>query len=216
MKTLTKKDIIPIVIIFIAFIIGLQIYPNLPDLIPSHWNSRGEVDSFGPKAFVVFFMPFLALAIYFLMTFMPAIDPLRKNYEKFAKTYFWFKVFLSSFFVVLYFFMLASASGFRMNIIYFIVPIFSLLFILMGFMLPKIKRNWFIGIKTPWTIHSDAVWNDTHKFSGKVFIAAGIVSFFGMIWPFHVFAIFITTVLTAAAVSVVYSYFSFKKQGGFK
>jgi len=213
---LNKKDILPIIIILIALVVGIQLYPSLPDKVPSHWNSQGEVDAQSSKGFVIFFMPFLALAIYLLMTFIPRIDPLRKNYEKFAKVYFLFKVLLSLFFVALYLFMLAAASGFEMNITYFMLPAFSILFILIGIMLPKLKRNWFIGIRTPWTIHSDEVWSDTHKFSGRAFITAGIVSFLGAFLPSFAFVIFLTAVLTAAAISVVYSYFSFKKQGGFK
>lgn len=213
---LSKKDIIPIIIILITLIAGIQIYPNLPERVPSHWNSQGEVDDWSSKEFVVFFMPILALAIYVLMSFIPRIDPLRKNYEKFAKVYFFFKALISLFLVALYVFMLAAASGFEMNITYFVVPLFSLLFIIMGVMIPKLKRNWFIGIRTPWTIHSDAVWSDTHKFSGKAFITAGTISFLGALVPSYAFVIFITAVLTASAISVVYSYFSFKKRGGFK
>lgn len=212
---LSKKDIIPIVIILIALVVGVQLYPSLPEQVPSHWNSQGEVDAESSKGFV-FFMPLLALAIYVLMTFIPRIDPLRENYEKFAKVYFLFKVLLSLFFIALYFFMLTVASGFSVNITYFMLPAFSILFILIGVMLPKLKRNWFCGIRTPWTIHSDAVWSDTHKFSGKVFITAGIISFLGVFLPSYAFAIFLTAVLTSAVICVIYSYFSFKKQGGFK
>jgi len=213
---LNKKDILPIIIIIIALILGIQLYPKLPDLVPSHWNSQGQIDSWSSKNFLVFFMPLLALAIYLLMTFMPRIDPLRKNYEKFSKVYFLFKVLLSLFFIALYLFMLAAAFGFKMNIIYFILPVFSLFFIAIGVMLPKIKRNWFIGIRTPWTIHSDAVWNDTHSFSSKIFVISGIISFLGIFFPKYAFAVFMTAILTAAIISIVYSYFSFKNQGGFK
>jgi len=213
---LSKKDIIPIIIILISLIVGIQLYPDLPDLVPSHWNSQGEIDAWSSKGFAVFFMPFLALAIYLLMTFIPRIDPLRKNYEKFARVYFGFKVLLSLFFIALYFFVLAAAFGFEMNITYFMLPAFSVLFIIMGIFLPKLKRNWFVGIRTPWTIHSDAVWSETHKFAGKAFITAGIISFLGVFFPSYGFVVFLTTILFAAAISIVYSYFSFKKQGGFK
>lgn len=213
---LTKKDIIPIVIILAALAVGIQLYPNLPDVIPSHWNMQGEIDGWNSKGFSVFFMPFLSLGIYILMTFLPGIDPLRKNYEKFAKVYFWFKVLISLFFVALYSFILSVALGFKMNITYFMLPAFSVFFIVIGIFLPKIKRNWFIGIRTPWTIHSDAVWSETHSFSGKAFITAGIISFLGIFFPSYSFVIFITVTITVAVISMVYSYFSFKKQGGLK
>lgn len=213
---MSKKDIVPIIIIIVALIIGIQLYPNLPETVPSHWNARGQVDGFSSRGFAVFFMPILALGVYILMTFIPRIDPLRKNYERFAKVYFLFKVLLSLFFIALYFFMLAQAEGFKMNINYFMLPAFSAFFIIMGVLLPKLKRNWFIGIRTPWTIHSDAVWTDTHKFASKAFITAGAIAFLGIFFPSQAFAVFMTAILTAALISVVYSYFSFKKHGGFK
>jgi uncharacterized membrane protein len=212
----SKKDIIPIVIILIAFVIGIQLYSSLPDVVPSHWNAQGQVNGHSSKGFLVFFMPLLALGVYLLMTFLPRIDPLRKNYEKFGKIYFGFKVLLSMFLVALYLFTLAQAEGFKMNINYFIIPVFSVFFIIMGVFLPRLKRNWFIGIRTPWTIESDSVWSDTHKFAGKAFITAGIISFLGIFFPSSTFAVFFTAILTASVISVVYSYFSFKKRGGFK
>lgn len=211
---LAKKDIIPIVIIIIALIVGAWLYPSLPERIPVHWNSQGEADGWGSKDFGVFFLPILALGVYLLMTFIPRIDPLKKNYEKFKKPYFYFKLLLSLFFVFLYFFTLCSVSGFEINIAYFMLPAFSFLFILMGAMLPKLKRNYFIGIRTPWTIHSDIVWEKTHKFSSKIFIAAGTISLVGMIFPSFAFSIFITAVIAAAIVCVAYSYFLFRRNNG--
>ena len=210
---LDKKDILPIVLIILALIIGIQLYPSLPEQIPTHWNSQGEVDGFSSKAFGVFFFPILTLGIYLLMTFLPLIDPLKKNYEKFIGVYFWLKVVLVAFFLSLYAFSLAVASGLNLNINYFIIPAVSILFILIGTFLPKLKKNWFVGIRTPWTIHSEKVWDSTHKFSGKVFIGVGIISLLSLFFPYHSFVILITSALLAAILSFVYSYFAFRKIG---
>jgi len=216
MKILFKKELIPIILIALAFIVGFSLYSKLPDQIPSHWNAQGEIDGWSSKNFTVFFFPGITLAVYLLMTFIPFIDPLRKNYLKFAKPYFWFKLLFVVFYVSLYFYTLWSAFGSEIKINYFIVPAISISFILLGVFLPKIKKNYFVGIRTPWTIHSEETWEKTHKFAGKTFIIAGLISLLGVFIVEYSFLIFITAILLASFIPIIYSYFVFKKIGGFK
>ena len=216
MKIFTKKEVLPIALIIIAFIIGLQLYPSLPDSIPTHWDAQGEVDGWGSKSFAVFFSPLLALGVYLLMTFIPLIDPLRKKYKDFAIYYFWIKTIIILFFLALYFYTLAVAKGFSMNINYFILPAISILFIVLGSFMPKIKKNYFVGVSTPWTIHSEEVWSETHKFAGKSFMIMGGVSLLSLLIRSYIFPIFIIAILIGSLSPVVYSYFVFKRIGGFK
>jgi len=216
MKIITRKEILPIILIVFAFLVGLSLYSKLPDQVPSHWNAQGEVDAWSSKNFTVFFFPGITLAIYLLMTFIPLIDPLRKNYLKFAKPYFWFRMLFVVFYVSLYFYTLWSAFGAEIKINYFILPAISLFFVLIGVFLPKVKRNYFVGIRTPWTIHSEETWNKTHKFAGKAFIIGGLISLLGIFISKYSFTIFITAILLASLIPVIYSYFVFKKIGGFK
>ena len=213
MKVFSKKEILPIVLIILTFIIGLQVYPSLPDQIATHWNAQGEADAWGSKNFTVFFFPLLTVGMYLLMTFIPLLDPFRKKYQSFEMPYYWIKTSLIVFMLVLYLYTLLGTS---LNIIYLIVPMLSLLWIIIGFFLPRIKRNYFIGIRTAWTIHSEETWDKTHKLAGKAYITAGIISLLGMFFKEHVFTIFITTIIVASLIPVVYSYFVFKKIGGFK
>lgn len=211
MRIITKKEILPIALIVLALLVGLILYPDLPERIPSHWNAQGEIDSYSGKNFGVFFFPGFILGIYLLMTFLPLIDPLKRNYAKFSLPYFWFRTIFVSFFILIYFYSLWSALGTEANIKYFIFPAFSLLFIFIGLFLPKVKKNYFVGIKTPWTLHSEEVWNKTHQFSGKLFVAAGIITLVGFLFPDYSFLIFIVAVLSAALGSVAYSYFIYRK-----
>lgn len=215
MKFFTKKEIIPIFLIILAFFVGVYLYPQLPERVPSHWNAQGEIDAWSSKNFAVFFFPAITLGIYLLITFIPLIDPLKKNYSKFAIPYFWFRMLFVVFFVLLYLYTLRAAFGTKINIRYFIVPIISIFFILLGIFLPRVKKNYFVGIRTPWTIHSEKTWDKTHKFAGKVFIAAGIIILLELILPKYTFLIFIIVVLLAALVPMIYSYFVFRKIGGF-
>lgn len=212
---MTKKEILPITLIIISLIIGIFLYPQLPEKVPSHWNVEGEVDAWSSKNFAVFFFPALTLGLYFLMTFIPLIDPLRKNYPKFALPYFWFRLLFVLFFISLYLYTLGAAFGTRINIKYFMVPLLSIFLILLGVFLPKIKKNYFVGIRTPWTIHSEETWEKTHKFGAKIFIGAGIAVLLTLILPGYTFWIFIIIILSAALIPAVYSYFVFRRIGGF-
>ena len=211
MKILNKKEILPISLILIAFLFGILMYSDLPQSMPSHWDAQGEVDSWSNKDFGVFFFPILTLGIYLLMTFLPLIDPLKKNYDKFKAPYFWLRVIFIIFFVLLYFYTLWAALGAKLNINYFILPAFSILFILIGLFLPKVKKNYFVGIRTPWTLHSEEVWDKTHQFSGKLFVIAGLAALIGVFFTEYAFLIFITAILSSALTSVIYSYFIYRK-----
>ena len=215
MKIITKKEILPIALITLAFIVGGFLYPDLPEMMPSHWNAQGEVDAGSSKNFAVFFFPSITLAIYLFITFIPLIDPLRRNYPKFALPYFWFRTVFVIFFVSLYFYTLWAALGTKLNINFFIIPAFSVLFIMIGIFLPKVKKNYFVGIRTPWTIHSEEVWEKTHQFGGKFFIAGGIIALISLLFPKYFLSIFITATLLAAFIPIIYSYFVFRKIGGF-
>jgi len=211
MKTANKKEILPIGLIILCFLVGILMYPNLPDKMPVHWNIKGEIDGWASKNFAVFFFPIIILAIYVLMLLMPLIDPLKENYQKFKETYFWFRAILVVLFSLLYFYTLLASRGLELDIKLFIVPAFSIFFIFIGLFLPKIKKNYFVGIKTPWTFHSEVVWDKTHKFGGKLFIMAGILSFLGLPFSQYSFWIFICSVLGATIGATVYSYIVFTK-----
>lgn len=215
MKIFTKKEILPIVLIVFAFALSFSFYHCLPEKIPSHWNIKGEIDAWQSKNFAVWFFPSLTLVFYLFMTFLPLIDPLRKNYLRFTTPYFWFRTVFVLFFVLLYLYTLFTALGGKLNINYFILPALSVLFFVIGLFLPKIKKNYFVGIRTPWTIHSEEVWDKTHKFSGKLFIAAGLISLFATFFPDYSFLIFMTAVFSAVLISIAYSYFVFRQVGGF-
>jgi uncharacterized membrane protein len=215
MKIFTKKEVLPIALIILTFMVGVLLYPDLPERMPTHWNAQGEVDAWSGKNFAVFFLPVVILATYLLITLIPLIDPLRRNYPKFALPYFWFRTALVIFFVLLYFYTLWASLGTKLNINFFIIPAFSVLFITIGLFLPKVKKNYFVGIRTPWTIHSEEVWDKTHQFGGKFFIAGGIIALIGLLFPKYFLSIFIFAVLLAAFIPVIYSYFAFRKIEGF-
>lgn len=206
-----KKELLPVALIAFVIIFSILVYPSLPELIPSHWNSQGEIDSYSGKDFTVFFFPGLMLGIYLLMLIIPRFDPLKKNYPSFAPAYYWVRVAFIVFFAALYLFTIWTALGGSLNINYFMIPAMSLLFIVMGIFLPRIKKNYFVGIKTPWTLASEETWDKTHALGGKLFILTGAAGLLGLLFEGKAMWIMISLVIAAVIIAFVYSYIIYKK-----
>lgn len=214
MKLSNFKELIPLAVIILVFVWGVALFkaPCLPDKIPSHWNLKGEIDGYMSRNFAAFFMPCLLLAMYLLLTFLPFIDPLKENYKYFATSYFIVKAALVVFLGVLYIFSLLIGLGFTaIKINHVVIPAISLLFFIIGLVLPNVKRNYFFGVRTPWALHSDIVWQKTHKFSSKVFMALGVLTLFTVFAGDWSFWIFMFVVLSGILISFAQSYWAFKK-----
>jgi uncharacterized membrane protein len=207
----TKKEILPIFIILAIIAFSFYIYPSLPDQVPSHWNERGEIDAYSGKTFAVLFFPGLTLGIYLLMMFLPRLDPLRKNYPSFSTAYYWIRTVLVVFFSGLYLFTIWTALGGDLKINNFIIPAISILFIVIGILLPKVKKNYFVGIRTPWTLASEETWNKTHSLGGKLFVLTGLLTLLSPFLSEKPMTFLIFTVIEAVIIVFVYSYLIYKK-----
>ena len=216
MPLFTRKELLPIVIILFVIIFSIFVYSSLPEQVPSHWNAQGEIDDWSSRSFTVWFYPSLVVGIYLLMVFVPLIDPLKRNYNSFRIPYYWLRTGFVIFFSALYLFTVWTALGGDLNVNYFILPLLSLLFILIGLFLPKVKKNYFVGIRTPWTLASEETWNKTHALGGKLFILVGLVSMLGFFLCDKAILLFMISIFAAIFALFVYSYFIFKRVEGFK
>lgn len=172
-----KKSIITMwVLALISPVMFLAAYSRLPETMPIHWNAQGQVDGYGSRmtAAITFFLPLL-LALMF--QFLPKIDPKKKNYEKFQKYYDIMAIFMTVFFVVVNGVVLTETlKPGTVSIGTIISVLVSVMFIVLGNMMGKIKHNYFMGIKTPWTLADPDVWNKTHRVGGIMWVVIGIVS----------------------------------------
>lgn len=208
---LRKSEIISLLIIMISFIIGIYFYSLLPDKVASHWNARGEVDGYMSKFGGLFLMPIISLVLLLLFIIIPKIDPLKHNIEKFRKYFDGFIVLMMLFLFYLYILTILWNIGVRFNFVHLLVPIFSIFFYYCGILIQKAQRNWFIGIRTPWTLSNEEVWNKTHKIGGKLFKIAGIISLIGILLPEYALFFVICPVIIASLFPVIYSYFAYQK-----
>lgn len=197
-------------LVVLAFLTAGYFYPQMPDKMASHWNLQGEADGFSDKGFAVFFMPFVSLAIFVLLIFLPKLDPLKKNYEGFQKEYDGFVVLLIGFFYYLYLLSISYNLGISFDFTQMFSPGLGVLFFYIGIVLEKAKQNWFVGIRTPWTLSNEVVWNKTHAVAARVFKAAGVAAFLGVLFPTGM-TLAVVLAIVGALGSVVYSYLEFKK-----
>jgi uncharacterized membrane protein len=201
-----------LLLILATLLIGLYFYPQLPDKVPSHWNMKGQVDGWSGKAFAVWFFPLLNFGLYIMFFFLPRIDPRRENYSNFTGPYKIIRIALHVFFAVIYLVSLTVALGFAVKVDFFVKISVALLFILLGNYMGKFQPNYFVGIKTPWTLANEEVWRKTHRFAAPLWVALGtldiLLSFFQTTWAA---VLLFSSFMIMAFVPMLYSYLIFQK-----
>lgn len=199
-------------LILAAAVVGLALYGRLPDPMPSHWNAAGEVDGYISRFWGVFLLPLVTAGLTLLLFAVPFIDPLKANIAKFRRIYNAFIVGFVVYMLYVYGLTLAASLDYRFNMTLMLLPVMGLLFIGIGYLIKNAKRNFFIGIRTPWTLSSDTVWEKTHALGAKIFVVSGLVilvsAFLGEIGLWLMLAV----LMVAIFVPVVYSYVLFARE----
>jgi len=189
--------IIKLLIIMGMFVTAYYVYPAMPEKFPTHWNFDGHIDGYASKVFRVYLFPVLTLAIAFLMPLVCYMDPRKERFKPFAKPWeviqFIFVLFLAyMFFVMLY---IVAHPGVSMNP--FMMMGLGILFVLLGNYMGKIRQNYTVGIRVPWTIDNEEVWNRTHRFGGWCFVVAGLIVMMNAYFNFISWLISLITIILA-------------------
>ena len=193
--------------ILLPILAGIILWNRLPEQLPIHWNASGEIDGYSAKAFAVIGFPLILLAFHWFTVLVTLADPKKQNHsEKILHLVFWIIPVLS---IVLSALMYSASMGREIRMEIFVSVSLGLLFAMIGNYLPKCRQNYTIGLKLPWTLHSEENWNRTHRFAGWIWVASGfmmIVSgFFGVIW------ITLAVPLIMALIPIIYSYVLHRK-----
>jgi uncharacterized membrane protein len=204
-----KSSIIILSIISISFILAFYFYGLMPDQLASHWNAQGEVDGYMSKFLGLFLLPLVSLVLFLLFLFVPRIDPFRENIKTFRKYYDLVWLFLFVFLFYIFTLTVIWNLGYQFNFILSFTPAMAGLWFLLGYILPKLRRNWFIGIRTPWTLSSEEVWNRTHQVGGQLFKLSGLFALIGLAFPGSASFLIILPVLFSALYVTVYSYLTY-------
>jgi uncharacterized membrane protein len=201
--------IVAVALILLAWVVSAALYPGLPARIPTHWNIHGKIDGYGPK-WTVFLMPAVMLFLLGLFALLPTLSPRNFEVDSFRSTYLLIMVLVIGLMgyiqgVILY----AAAHGGRIDMTRTLFGGMFLFFALMGNFLGRIRRNFYMGVRVPWTLASERVWNDTHRLAAWVFVAAGLLGFVIVIAGLPV-AIAFALLIVAGLVPIIYSFVHYK------
>ena len=191
-------------------------YSRLPDQVPMHWGFDGEINRYGSKN-ELWLIGALGPLFALLFQFLPRLDPKRRNYEKFQTYYEAFSLVLVAFIAVMM--GVALLESFRpgsLSMGRVVSALVGLLFLFVGNLMGKVKPNFFMGIRNPWTISDPDVWNRAHRLGGGLFFLTGLVTVVSAILlPEPVtFAVLMAGTLLTALIPTVMSYFWYKKVAG--
>jgi uncharacterized membrane protein len=199
-----------IILIALSFAISIYAYPLLPPVLASHWDADGNVNGHMPALVGAFIMPALSIVLSLIFIAIPYLDPLRANVETFMKDYQRLIFVIILFMFAVHVQALLWNMGTRISFNLTMPVLMGGLFIYLGYFLGKAKRNWFIGIRTPWTLSSDAVWDKTHRLGGELFKAVGVVSVLSVFLPAGGFIFVIALILGASVATVAYSFIVYR------
>jgi uncharacterized membrane protein len=213
MSTRTTTIVILLMLV-IGTVAGLLLWNRLPDQMASHWDINDQVNGYMSKVWGVFLVPAIVLGMSILFLVIPSIDPLKANIVKFRETFNVFIVLIVAFMLYIHALTLAWNLGytnFKMSTS--MLPAMGLLFIFIGFMLRKAKRNFFIGIRTPWTLSSNTVWDKTHQLGAVLFILSGILAFIGGIFGgMTAFWFLFVPLIGSTIFLLIYSYVLYQRE----
>ena len=202
-----------LVIAALAVAASIWAFPRLPPTVTTHWSLRGTPDGFSSRTLAVSLIPAVIVIMTALFNVLPKVDPRRENYAKFLTSYWLIANAVIVFMLLAHALIIAAGLGFSVKIDRLMPVGVGLLFIFLGNYLTRVEPNWFVGIRTPWTLSSDTVWRRTHRTGGLVMVIAGFVLAAGAFLPHGAFLpLFVVTIVMMALIPIVQSYVLWKRE----
>lgn len=198
-------------IVVVTFAITVIAYPRLPSRVASHWNAAGRADGWMPKGFGVFLLPIVMTALAALFMVIPAIDPLKRNFASFRAYYDTFIILFLLFFLVIQLHILLWNLGRQVSPNRLLPIPFGALLYYTGILVEHARRNWFVGIRTPWTLSSDHVWDQTHRVTGRLLRICGALCVIGFAFGDRWLWFLMGPLVLVCLFSVAYSYYLYRR-----
>src|SRR5215213_557196 len=211
----TRTTVIVVLILLVAAtIVGIALWNRLPDPMASHWNENDQVNGYMSKFWGVFLMPLITLGMLVLFLVIPNIDPLKANIAQFRGVFNLFIALIVAFMLYIYFLSLRWNLGYtNFNMSRAMLPAMGILFFFVGYLMRKAKRNFFIGIRTPWTLSSDRVWDETHRLGSVLFMVSGVFAFVGSLFGGIIaFWFLFVPLIGSTLITLVYSYLLYQRE----
>jgi uncharacterized membrane protein len=211
MKTL-KNDWLIGLIILSPFVLIAMKWNLFPEQVPMHWNFHGEIDRYGSKITGLLLLPGINILLYVLFLVLPILDPQRKNYALFADKFKIIRMMIHLLMTCMTFIVCLVSLGYQLNVGMLVQIGVVCLMLVFGNFMGNIRQNYFIGIRTPWTLANEQVWTVTHRFAGKLWVAASL-----LMLPLCIFSkgnfdvLFISYLAVIVIIPIVYSFIKFKQ-----
>jgi uncharacterized membrane protein len=207
---MTRKYFIAGFVLLAACLLATAIlYPHLPNQVPSHWNGHGQVDGYSARWTLFLVNPGIMLGLMGIFALLPWLSPRHFEVQTFRSTYLYIMLVILAYLAFVHGLILWAAVSGAAHMDRAILGAVCLLFVLLGNVMGKVRRNFYIGIRTPWSIADERVWNATHRLGGKTMVAGGIAGLIlalaGGIW------LSIGSLLLGAVVPAIYSLVYYKK-----
>jgi uncharacterized membrane protein len=175
MKFTWRTELPALVLVLLTCALSAWAWPGVPDRVPVHWNIDGQVDRWGSRAEGMLIGPVMALLVYALFRVLPRLDPGRANYERFAGAFLALRLAVLAFLAALQAVVISAARGARVDMNAIMPSLVGVLLVVLGNFMGKLRPNWFMGIRTPWTLSSKRSWSGTHQVGGWVLTAIGVL-----------------------------------------
>jgi uncharacterized membrane protein len=206
---------LPLVLIAGTVVFSLAVYGQLPERVVTHWNANGEPNGYSSRAFAAFLLPGMTLAMWGILRVIPYVDPRRANIEKFRDTYELMIVVIVLMLSVIHLAVIGNALGWPISIARVVPLAVGAFFVIFGNLLPRFRSNFFMGIRTPWTLSSEAVWTKTHRVGGYLMVLAGVLIMLATFLPARYFTWIVLGSTFGMAIGMIgYSYVAWRGEMG--
>ncbi|HVY48792.1 MAG TPA: SdpI family protein [Minicystis sp.] len=196
--------------VVLSFAVVLALYGKMPDPVPTHWNARGEVDGWMAKPWGALLTPLVSAGVTALLVALPRLAPKETSLDRFARVYGVIVAAIAAFLLLVTSLTSLYAVGVHVAMTNAICAGAGALFAVLGNFFGKVTRNFFVGIRTPWTLSNDEVWLRTHRLGGKLFVGAGLVTVAASLLG-HGLAALLAGAAIAAIVPAAYSYVVYRR-----
>ncbi len=211
-EVINKKYLLLLVLFCLALAaVGTVARSYMTDRLAVHWNVQGQADGYGSAFTAIYLFPLIILAAGVLVMALPNLDPLRANVLGFRDSLYKFILAFSLYMGYVYLLTLAWNLGLRFDMNRLLPPAFALLFWMAGSLMARAKRNFFIGIRTPWTLSNDLVWDRTHARGAVAFKACALVCLLGLLLPAYALVFLLVPLLIVTSYLVIYTYLEYRR-----
>ncbi|MFB6172482.1 MAG: SdpI family protein [Haloarculaceae archaeon] len=205
------RFLVAAVVVAVAGVTSVLAAPELPARMATHWNAAGQPDGTMAKPVALALLPVTSAVLLVVFAAIPRIDPRRENIASFRPLYDWFVVVFVVFMTVVHGGIIAFNLGYEFDFTLLVLVAVAGLFYYVGVLLTHAERNWFVGIRTPWTLSNEEVWKRTHRLGGRLFKLTALVSLVGIFFGDYAVYFLVVPALSTAGITAIYSYYLYEQ-----